>query len=64
MILRVKELIEVRNVTYEEGLDLVKRTRDRSEGSGVEITGIAFGGSRRKTPGKFASSSVGRQAEN
>ncbi|ORX34272.1 hypothetical protein BD324DRAFT_653541 [Kockovaella imperatae] len=49
MLIKVKELIEVRNVTKQEGLDLLRRTKDRSEGAGVVPTGLAFGGSRSKS---------------
>ena len=45
-ILRVKELVDVRNVTKEEGEAMVERERNKSEGSGVEPTGVAFGGGR------------------
>ena len=45
-ILRVKELVDVRNVTKEEGEAMVERERHKSEGSGVEPTGVAFGGGR------------------
>jgi ribosomal protein L30 len=43
-ILRVKELITVRNVTAEEGAAFLERRRP--EGSGVVSTGRVFGGRR------------------
>ena len=50
-ILRVKELVEVRNVTKEEGERLLKSWSNRSEGSGVAVTGRAFGGARGASGG-------------
>lgn len=43
-ILRVKELVQVKNVDAEEGRKLV--VRSRSEGSGLEVAGRAYGGGR------------------
>lgn len=43
-ILAVKELVSVRNVVKEDGLRGVRRRRP--EGSGLEIAGRAFGGSK------------------
>jgi hypothetical protein len=46
MILHVKELVEVWNVTEEEGRRKVEKSRSNSEGSGVEVDGLAWGGGR------------------
>ncbi|WVQ71002.1 ribosomal protein L30 [Cryptococcus sp. DSM 104548] len=43
-ILKVKELVQVLNVTEEEGMVLSERRR--GEGSGVEVSGRAFGGGK------------------
>lgn len=43
-ILKVKELVQVANVTKEEGEVLMKRRR--GEGSGVELSGRAYGGGK------------------
>ncbi|BEJ15890.1 hypothetical protein CspHIS471_0504950 [Cutaneotrichosporon sp. HIS471] len=44
-ILRIKELVTVRNVSEEEGLAACARRRP--EGAGVEPTGRVYGGSKR-----------------
>jgi hypothetical protein len=44
MILAVKELVQVWNVTEEEGLRRI--VRSRAEGSGVEVSGVAKGGGK------------------
>lgn len=46
-ILKVKELVTVRNVSEYEGLLALERRRP--EGAGVVPTGRAFGGSKRDT---------------
>lgn len=43
-ILRVKELVGVRNVSEEEGRAAVERGRSRAEGLGLEVAGRAWGG--------------------
>lgn len=43
-ILKVKELVQVANVTKEEGEALMKRRR--GEGSGVELSGRVYGGGK------------------
>lgn len=40
-ILKVKELVRVKNVTEEEGLQYIKRRK--GEGKGWEVTGRAYG---------------------
>lgn len=44
MILKVKELVEVRNVDEAEGLKAIQRKR--REGSGLEVTGRVYGGGK------------------
>lgn len=46
-ILRIKELVTVRNVTEEEGI--LAMARRRPEGSGVVPTGRAYGGLKSDT---------------
>lgn len=43
-ILRVKELVGVRNVTEEEGRRAVEYGKHRAEGMGLEVAGRAWGG--------------------
>ncbi len=43
-ILRVKELVEVRNVNYEEGSRWIRMRK--SQGSGVEVRGRVYGGGK------------------
>lgn len=43
-ILKVKELVRVKNVTEQEGLEYIQR--GKGEGQGWEVVGKAFGGSR------------------
>ena len=45
-ILRVKELVQVRNVTKEEGEEWLKRTSSKGEGNGVQPVGRVFGGGK------------------
>lgn len=42
--MKVKELVEVRNVEETEGLRAVERKR--GEGSGLEVSGRVYGGGR------------------
>jgi large subunit ribosomal protein L30 len=43
-ILRVKELVAVRNVTEEEGTRALAHRKSRGEGMGLEVAGRAWGG--------------------